>query len=489
MNVFAKRTVRKQSGAALLAFLLVFVTAASFALVKGLNETATQHHRDAQTAKALAEAKAALIGYAVGRVVTPAVCSAPGNNCPRPGDLPCPDRNNDGLAEADCGAPTVPDPSWTRLGRLPSKTLGLPDLRDGAGERLWYAVSRSFREETRLICGSPGEPGCLNSDAQGAITLRAPNGNAIFDASIVDPLTRNGVVAVVIAPGAVLRRLGSSTDQNRICVVGVNCTSNDVCTTLNPLSTPKCHPRNYLDRAAEDNRNFYDGNTLSSRTNGFIQGKVYDASGNLIVNDHLLPITYQDLMPLLENRVVGEVLACLKSYASRPANSGRYPWAAPLVGAAPSYVGVTDTRFGRVPDDSPSLTVAPGMEPNWPNGCDISAGTNWWLNWKELVFYGVADAYKPTAVTPSCASSSCLKVFPPSPVADRQVVVLAAGKRLADLPGGQPRNSGTDKGIPSNYLEDENASQLSAPPYTDDFFTAAPTTTTFNDVVCKQGIC
>jgi hypothetical protein len=32
-----------------------------------------------------------------------------------------------------------------RLGRLPWKTLGLPDLRDGDGERLWYAVSSATR--------------------------------------------------------------------------------------------------------------------------------------------------------------------------------------------------------------------------------------------------------------------------------------------------------------------------------------------------------
>ncbi|MGH8602912.1 MAG: hypothetical protein ACREXR_09130, partial [Gammaproteobacteria bacterium] len=290
--------------------------------------------------------------------------------------------------------------------------------------------------------------GCLNSDAQGAITVRASNGNAIYDASISDPLTRHGVVAVVFAPGTVLRRLGP--DQNRTCVVGVNCTSNDVCTTLNPRSTPKCHPQNYLDRAAaEDNRNFYDGNTISSRTNGFIQGEVLDGSGNVIVNDRLLTITYQDLMPLLEKRVVGEVLACLKNYAALPANSGRYPWAAQLGGPAPSYLGVADIRFGRVPD--PALTVAPGMDPTWPSGCNVNAGTNWWLNWKELIFYGVADAYKPTSPTPpSCASSSCLTVNPPSPVADRQVVVIAAGKRLAGVPGGQLRNSGTDKAIPSN---------------------------------------
>ena len=494
MHVLAKRITRKQSGAALIAVLLIFVTAASFALLKGLNETATQQYRDAQTAKALAEAKAALIGYAVSRVVSPAVCSAPGNNCPRPGDLPCPDRDNTGdlltptgSPEPSCGNASGSTGQARRIGRLPWRTLGLADLRDGDGERLWYAVSTNFKNNTRSSCTNASAAGCLNSDVRGTITVYARNGTLIHDGRNPDPWTPSGLVAVVFAPGKVLRRQDATGDQDRSCTGG-SCNANDACTSLPPTNTRKCNPREYLDIALGEDNAIFDEEPVANRTDGFIQGKVFDASGNLIVNDRLLTITYQDLIPLLEKRVVDEVLTCLKPYAGRDANSGRYPWAAPLGGTAPSYLGVIDARFGRVPD--PPLTVTPGMENSWPSGCNIISGINWWFNWKELLFYGVADAYKPTALTlPDCASSSCLTVNPPSPGADKQVVVIAAGTRLVGVPGGQPRSSGTDKGIPSNYLENENASQFSVPPYTDDFFTAAPTTTTFNDVVCKNGIC
>ena len=143
-------------------------------------------------------------------------------------------------------------------------------------------------------------------------------------------------------------------------------------------------------------------------------------------------------MPLIEKRVVGEVLACLRNYAVDPPNLGRYPWAAPIGGPSPSYLGVVDARFGRLPD--PPLTVTLGMQNSWPSGCNINSGINWWFNWKELLFYGVADAYKPTAVTPpSCASSTCLTVNRPPPFApltNRQTVVIAAGKRLAGVAGG-----------------------------------------------------
>ena len=494
MNVSARLTTRKQSGAALIAFLLVFVTAASFALLRDLNEAATQENKGAQTSQVLAEAKAALIGYAVSRVVTPAVCSAPGNNCPRPGDLPCPDRDNTGdlltptgSLEPSCGNASGSTGQARRIGRLPWQTLGLADLRDGDGERLWYAVSANFKNNARSSCTNAGAAGCLNSDVRGTITVYARNGTFIHDGRNPDPWTPSGLVAVVFAPGKVLRRQGATRDQDRSCTGG-SCDANDACTSLPPTNTRKCNPREYLDTALGEDNAIFDEEPVANRTDGFIQGEVFDASGNLIVNDRLLTITYQDLIPLLEKRVVGEVLTCLKPYAGRPANSGRYPWTAPLGGAAPSYLGVVDARFGRVPD--PPLTVTLGMENSWPSGCNINSGVNWWFNWKELLFYGVADAYKPTALTPpSCASSSCLTVDPPSPVADRQVAVIVAGKQLAGVAGGQPRSTGTDKGIPSNYIEDDNATQPSIPPYTDDSFVATPTTATFNDVVCKQGVC
>lgn len=464
VNVFAKRTTRKQSGAALIPFLLVFVTAASFALLKGLNETATQEHRDAQTAKALAEAKAALIGYAIGGLLNSACIDQTDINCVRPGDLPCPDRNNDGLAELACGPyPPVATDSWTRLGRLPWKTLGLQDLRDGAGERLWYAVSVNFKNNTRYSCNpsnpDPDSSGCLNSDARGRITVRTAGGTVfLHDGSNPDEWTPSGAIAVVISPGKVLRRLGASIDQNRSCAGG-SCDANDVCTTPNPTSTPKCRPREYLDRTSvEDNRIFYDGPNKASRTNGFIQGDILDASQNTIVNDKLLSIGYDDIMPLLEQRVARELLMCFEEYAGN--NNQRYPWAARVDDGtgAPNYADFLNTRFGRVPDPPFNATTfsEPGMTNSWFADCNISAATNWWLNWKEQVFYAVADAYKPGPAVPLPSCGSCLTVDPPSINPDRRMAVMVAGTYLAASPN-QVRANPLDKVNINNYLEVENA--------------------------------
>src|SRR5689334_19147629 len=72
------------------------------------------------TAAALADAKTALIGYAVGIRVDAGVAGTP-----RIGDLPCPDITNTGVAGGSCS-----NGGGTTIGRLPWKTLGLPDLRD-----------------------------------------------------------------------------------------------------------------------------------------------------------------------------------------------------------------------------------------------------------------------------------------------------------------------------------------------------------------------
>ena len=127
-----------------------------------------------RTVQALAAARAALLGYAV----------ADPN---RPGELPCPDADGDGRSAppqdylgAGCR---------TLRGWLPWYTLRLPDLRDGSGERLWYALSPTFRAGGR-------EP--LNSDTPGTLDLDGAG----------------DLVAVVLAPGAAL----AGQDRSRLGV-------------------------------------------------------------------------------------------------------------------------------------------------------------------------------------------------------------------------------------------------------------------------------
>jgi hypothetical protein len=131
------------------------------------------------------------------------------------------------------------------------------------------------------------------------------------------------------------------------------------------------------------------------------------------------------------------------------------------------------------------------MTTSFPAACSFSQGS-WWNNWKDMVFYGVAQPYQPgdplgtvlfpTPISPGgpCAGN-CLTVDPPSATADKRVVVIVAGKRLAAVAGGQPRTSGANKSDATNYVEGQNDGGA-----TQNIYTRQTTSTTFNDYVIFQ---
>ena len=432
-----------QRGAALLIFALVMTIAALSTVLAGLNSATQANQRNLITSNALAQAKEALIGYAASVPLNPA----------RPGDLPCPDVDNDGDAENACGNASGSTGQNLRLGRLPWRTLGLPDLRDGNGERLWYVVSNKFKRNTRTTCTSPGMTGCLNSDTSGTITVRNSDGFIVANGT-----GSTGAIALIISAGGALTRQDG--------VVQIRDVANE-----NTAS-------NYLDIGqGEDNATFVDSNT-----DGFINGVVRDANNNIVVNDRVLAITADNLMPVLEQRVAGEVLICLSEYAAKPQNLGRYPWAVPLTpGIAPNYA--TDTsgiRFGRIADTFSATKTDSGniLDDSWTGNCNINPTTGWWPNWKEYVFFAVADAYKPEPSLPNCGGTgTCLTLEPPSSAANKQVIVFVAGPRLSGVEGGQPRISNINKGTITNYLEGENATAV------DDKFSKITPSTIHNDHV------
>ena len=119
-----------QRGAALLALVLALALGSGLVTIEWLEAAAHSAHAVRRTEAALAAARDALIGYAA---------SYPDQHAGRhgPGYLPCPDTSGN-------GSPNTPCPAAS-LGRLPWRRLGLHDPRDGAGERLWYALDRRFR--------------------------------------------------------------------------------------------------------------------------------------------------------------------------------------------------------------------------------------------------------------------------------------------------------------------------------------------------------
>lgn len=439
-----------QRGAALLVMLVILVMGGTVFLVSSLNSASLQVARDQVTADSLARAKEALIGFSVSVNLN--------SGSRRPGDLPCPDNHTPGSAME--GTPSTPcDQQSQRLGRLPWKTLGLSDLRDGSGERLWYAVSNNFKNSTRTTCTAPGQAGCLNSDTVGTITVRNSAGAVIYDATL-----GTGVAAVIIAPGNVLQRQGGSL-QDRSSA-GVNTASN------------------YLDIAnGIDNASFTD-----NTTNGFIQGRIKDGNGDLIVNDQLLTVTQDNIMQPVQKRVAAEVRLCLEDYASN--NLDRYPWAAPITDLGSTYNDNNDEYFGRIPDD-----MSDTRSDSWDGGsfrmsdqwgtCNTHTSNTprtWWINWKEMVFYGVARKFKPKDTdapsfpsTCMAASDNCLKVNNSNTPA--RFVVIVAGEKL-NTPNQANRNS--NKSNAFYYLEGGNENADQSGWYT--FIQSAPTAT-FNDTL------
>lgn len=167
-NADALCRARAERGAALFLLLLLLLVGAGIVFVTGLKTTAVELAAQRKTVAALAQAKAALLGWTL---------LDTGGTTANPGRLPCPDQDNDGNAQgAACGAPYV--------GWLPWRTLAVDDLRDGSGERLWMLVDKDFRS------GS----GAMNTTLQPTLTLDG-----------------RPVVAIVLAPGPVL----SALSQNR----------------------------------------------------------------------------------------------------------------------------------------------------------------------------------------------------------------------------------------------------------------------------------
>lgn len=240
-----QRPRAKQNGQALLA-LLVILGIGFAAVIYGLVSPASLTlETDKITNAALAQAKEALIGYAA-------------RDSNRPGSLPCPDTDNNGSAQLFSGSYCP-----SEVGRLPRRTLGLPDLRDGSGERLWYAVSRDF---SRNPAGAPA----LNTSTAGQLTI---SGTA--------PATN--VIAIVFAPGLVV---GSQVRD----AANVNTVAN------------------YLEG----------GNEASGATT-FTTGAV-----SATFNDKLLAITSDALFSVVEMRVAREARAALKAFYSA---NGFFPFA------------------------------------------------------------------------------------------------------------------------------------------------------------------
>lgn len=191
---------QQQSGLALLLLVAVLAAASLYALVSGLERRSLSTARLQDTGQSLQQARDALLAYAASYPDSHAQTDAFGH-------LPCPDLSGDGSATANCGARGV-----TVIGLLPYKTLGLPDLRDSAGNCLWYAVSGSHKND-QPVTNAQGLT-TLNWDTQANITIQNANGTATLAAP---DDAGGGAAAVIFAIGPSAAGQTRNNDPERTC--------------------------------------------------------------------------------------------------------------------------------------------------------------------------------------------------------------------------------------------------------------------------------
>ncbi len=264
--------LRRQRGAALIVMMTVAVIGIAWYTVGAMGKAApSAAEREIRTGESLRKAKQALLAY----VALKAADTTEGN----PGRLPCPENPNYvGTSDGKAAPIPGPFPTCTGLGRLPWRTLGIDQLRDGDGEPLWYAASLGVwtlqTSTTPTLTINPGIQGQLQLDG-----------------------AANAAVALIIAPGAAV----NSTSQPGPPPAG--------CTAVNQQNNRYAVP-------------YAVGNFLEC---GNATGSYTTAGVSPWSNDRVLAVTAAEVMDAISgavaDRLQREVAPALESWRQTEANT------------------------------------------------------------------------------------------------------------------------------------------------------------------------
>ena len=301
------------------------------ALVSRLNSSGIANERALADQVVLGQTRNAILAWSLqrGRVT----------GMERPGELPCPDTNNDGIEEGSCTA--------GRLGRVPWRTLGIAEPRDSSGEILWFAPAGAMRK--RNSNSSP-----VNSSSRGNLVVYGAGATSVL---------RDDVVFVLFAPGAP--------------VPGQNRTNTTATCAATGTSIPQANcASNYLETA--------DGIDNAANNGPFIAGVRSNS-----FNDRIHFTTTDDFIPQIERRVALEAKLFLKKYET---TNGFLPFPANSIDPdcmdgsnLTNCISDVSVCRGRFPDSA--LT---GLTPEW----DLSERPNWFsFNlWGDSTYYAVGSS-------------------------------------------------------------------------------------------------
>lgn len=408
-----------QRGAVFIIMMVIMVMGVVAYFVGSLSSSALRIKQDDATAKTLAQAKEALIGYAVTYGDIPAHAGE------MYGYLPLPDlgtsRNltpGEGNAAGNFAGNTT---NLTVIGRLPWRKLGLPPLRDSQGECLWYAISGSFKNSQKADV--------MNWDSLGHFDTYSSNGTALGTVSTTGANYAQRPVAIIFSAGAVLPgqdRSASGTDTVTTC--GGNYDVRNYLDSFNPdthinnivnyFAGPTNNATGYAyGLAAASNGSQLSAAALLAPKNIIVGDTEVNIAGNIvkIANDKILTITADEIFrPIIRrNDFAVQITALLND-----------PYF--------QTVGITGTK-GTDSVVCSSLALA---------------NQTFCENWKEMLLLT-------QLVTPP--ASITIDTFPTGAICNR--VLIFGGQRFA----GQFRATTTDKSSPANYLEAPNLAAFAVP--------------------------
>ncbi len=394
---------RKQSGLVFLLIVLVLLLLGGTALfmsVAGSGVSSAKLERDQITTSALAEARDALLSYTISRDD-----STGSSSSQRPGEFPCPttvspDDLSYGKANTSCS-------STPKIGRLPWRTLGIPEPRDAYGQPLWYSLSANFK---------PSNSVAINSNSLGQLV--------VYQANETTPLEAQAV-AVIFAAGPPVAGQNRSTG-NAFCPTTGTTIAQDVCAS------------NYLET--------YSGKNNATDSGPYTFGKMTDT-----FNDRVSLITTADFIPKIEDRIAASLTKTLNAYYQ---DYGVYPYAAYYSdikkpnpdsrnASQSEQANCADGVFsGRLPEYINDGVVAhhPALprlkcagylvdKREWPGVASGNSLPVWFFtnNWHTTIFYAVAKQYVEGGSKSCINPGDCLKVEGDLTVQDVQAVIILPG--------------------------------------------------------------
>ena len=440
------------------------MVASAATLVSKTGETRARLLRERASQEALADAKAALVEFAV---------TFPDRFPGQPYQLPCPDLDASGgwldgeAHDIACGAAGV-----SVLGRFPWRTLGTATLEDASGTCLWYAVSGTYKSAGSATAAM------INPDANGQFRLFDAQTGGLVGGGLPD----DRPVALLFAPGAPLE------GQTRGGSAATGCSAN-----FNAAA--------HLDGASA----LGVSNASLSGTPYSVDDFVRNAVADTELNDRVVSITRAELADATYRRhdftasitaLTRGVASCLAAYGlQNPSGSTdrRLPWPSPVTltdyGSPTAYNDADSGRYsGRLADVVDQSSAETGNPVSRIlSDCDTALAPDWdpaylaaWQQWKDHFFYVVAPSFEPRATVPtSCAT--CLTVNGTGAYA---ALVLFANRRLDALSqrrDSPPLDTDTKYDV-ANYLEGANAANH---PYTSGVadYASAAASSTFNDIL------